>query len=283
MNEPQTPSTKLVFPPEMNEQQCRRMRRLEQLFEQEAPAKGTVFSPESDADLCDSAPKSPRSLLDAHQKRLLSGHADALHDERLAKALLVSKCSLITKVINQRLGKRLLAKSKKQAALNGKTWFMCNIMLPDWMRMWQSRVSLHCLLNVWERGKRTDSDDLQKLLAMDGNKEYMLDLNVVNPFGAIAEFSLNVVLNPNNAAKQPISCPWQFTCTLMNEHKDWARLKQLTKWQCNACGRIIAQEKLKTCATCRQRRYCDRDCQAHDWVLHKDNCKLLCELRKPIE
>jgi hypothetical protein len=46
---------------------------------------------------------------------------------------------------------------------------------------------------------------------------------------------------------------------------------------CSACGKVpTGTEKLRTCGTCRQVRYCDRNCQKLDWSAgHKSKCKEL--------
>ena len=39
---------------------------------------------------------------------------------------------------------------------------------------------------------------------------------------------------------------------------------------CTACG---ARHKLKTCARCKVARFCDADCTARAWPVHRPNCK----------
>ena len=46
---------------------------------------------------------------------------------------------------------------------------------------------------------------------------------------------------------------------------------------CAACG--SAGDSIKTCISCKQVKYCNRECQISHWPKHKKLCKQLAELR----
>ena len=46
---------------------------------------------------------------------------------------------------------------------------------------------------------------------------------------------------------------------------------------CAACGE--ASDSIKTCISCKQVKYCNRECQISHWPKHKKLCKQLAELR----
>lgn len=256
-------------------------------FLEQLPPKGTVLHPGQclprRGPIADMSAENLDPLLDDFQKRMLAmgiGQLVGQSGEKLVVNMFMMKFQNIAVLINQLIGKQLLEHSRKQAAVGGKTWFLCSIPLPQWLSMHERSIEISCFLDKFGRGKEPRVENLQNLLQMDGSKEFMLAFEVIDPKTNLTEFSLNMIMNPNITEEKPISCPWKFTCKIITFTDGIGKV--IYKWQCSVCGKTVSRQKLKSCGTCREQRYCTRECQANDWPLHKLKCPLLKELKSPV-
>lgn len=177
--------------------------------------------------------------------------------------------------INKLLGKELLAGSKKQALLTGKTWYLLKIDIEDWMKMDDKPLNAELLLDVRGRGVEKYTQFLQTLDKMNAETHYMISLEIFTPENVL---SAVYTLSPSVPFLQEDfgEVPWKVSpkIVLLSEAS-----KICSKKICHACLKIDLDGKFLVCGKCRERRYCSKACQLMDWRVHKERCVLLAKIR----
>ena len=205
--------------------------------------------------------------------RLQSALAELSDDELQSRAFRL-KAETIAELIHWHHGKQLLALSQEQVLRGGKTWFLCLVPLDDWQKMATERVVINCMLDRYGRGHEQELPFLQKLVDMDAEHEYMLAFEIVGPKKKIM---YNYTIDPRNMPAEKPPSLWSIKCSIT---EPTLQGKVAYKWACSHCMQIVAHDKLKLCAACREQRYCTPRCQQADWPLHKRKCPLLQQLHK---
>lgn len=212
----------------------------------------------------------PSTYLNATEKAQLAEQGGGLD----ANDLLFAKMHILVDIIVERHGAELHQTARQAVAKHGRLPWQCILTVSQWVSLEPAGAAQEIKI-VLSRGCSGNSQTsvLESLLAMDPEKEFVLEMMVLRDSDRRMVLNGAVVINPTTDLPPEIDVAYTISTRLHNTVEN-----RTPKHKCIECGSIKKPSSLPKCSGCNYARYCSPTCQRADWARHKEQCRLLKQL-----